>query len=359
MSMSRQSVISKTLKFKKLFLSSIGAIICSGSTGVIMALNGYGAWALVGQQLVNSIVTCVILWFTSGWKPKLMFSFKRVKELFSFGWKVLCSSLLDTIYLNLYNLVIGKIFYSKTLGVYNKGEQFPKLIKTNVDGAIASVMLPVYAEKQEDKLKVKKMVKRSITTSAFIMFPMMFGLAAVAEPIVVILLTDKWLECVPFMQIMCFVYVFYPISTANLQALKALGRSDLFLKAEILKKILGIITLIITIPFGVYAMALAQIFVSIISTYINARPNHKLLDYKYFEQVKDVIPSFFISLLMGIIVYLFNFLSLNIYIKLFVEVLFGILFYLGVSWLLKIESFDYMLKMLKEFISKKEKRENM
>ena len=355
----QEAKISKTLKFKKLFLSSIGAIICSGSTGVIMALNGYGAWALVGQQLVNSIVTCVILWFTSGWKPKLMFSFKRVKELFSFGWKVLCSSLLDTIYLNLYNLVIGKIFDSKTLGVYNKGEQFPKLIKTNVDGAIASVMLPVYAEKQEDKLKVKKMVKRSITTSAFIMFPMMFGLAAVAEPIVVILLTDKWLECVPFMQIMCFVYVFYPISTANLQALKALGRSDLFLKAEILKKILGIITLIITIPFGVYAMALAQIFVSIISTYINARPNHKLLDYKYFEQVKDVIPSFFISLLMGIIVYLFNFLSLNIYIKLFVEVLFGILFYLGVSWLLKIESFDYMLKMLKEFISKKEKRENM
>ena len=194
--------ISKEMKFKKLFISSLGAIFCSGTIGILLAYMGYGVWALVAQQIVNQLASVIILWFTSGWKPKLIFSFKRLKGLFSYGWKILCSGLIDTLYKNSYNLVIGKVFNSETLGLYNKGEQFPKLISVNVDGAIGSVMLPAYSKEQDDKEKVKKMVRRAIVTSALIIFPMMIGLAATANSIVEILLTKKWNGCVIFMQIM-------------------------------------------------------------------------------------------------------------------------------------------------------------
>ena len=309
---------------------------------------------MVGQQIANSIATTIILWFTSGWQPKLMFSINRVKSLLSYGWKILCSALLDTIYQNIYNLVIGKFYSSSTLGNYNKGEQFPKLIAVNVDGAISSVMLPAYSKQQDRKDKLKKMVRRSIVTSSLLLFPMMFGLAAVAETVVKVLLTENWLGCVPFMQLLCIVYALYPISTANLQVIKALGKSDYFLKLEIIKKVIGLIVLIVTLPFGVLQMAIGQVLVAILSTFINAFPNRKLLNYNYFEQIKDLFPSLIISIIMFIIVYSFNFINLNMYILLIIQILVGVIIYFGLAYIFKLESLNYMIEILKSFLKKKE-----
>ncbi len=337
--------ISRNMNFKKLFFSSLGAIIVSGVTGIALAYLGYGPWALVWQQLSNSIAITIILWFTSGWRPKLMLSIERVKSLFSYGWKILCSSLLDTIYRNLYNLVIGRFYSSDTLGNYNKGEQFPKLIAVNVDGAISSVMLPAYSKEQENKDKVKKMVRRSIVTSSLFLLPMMLGLAAVAETAVRVLLTNNWLGCVPYMQLLCIVYALYPIHTANLQSIKALGKSDYFLKLEVIKKILGIVVLIITVPFGVYVMTLGQVVVAIISTFINSFPNRKLLNYSYKEQIKDIVPPLGLSLIMFAIVYLMNFLNINIYLLLVIQIIVGAVIYFGLAYFFKLESFQYVIKL--------------
>ena len=340
--------LSKDMKFKNLFFSSLGAIILSGTTGIVMAYLGFGAWALVAQQLSNIIVSTIILSFTSGWRPKLVYSLERVKVLFSYGWKIMCSSLIDTLYQNLYNLVIGKFYNSATLGNYNKGEQFPKLIAVNIDGAIGSVMLPAYAREQERKDKVKKMVRRAIVTSSLILFPLMFGLAAIAEPVVKLLLTDKWIGCVPYMQILCIVYALYPINTANLQAIKALGKSDYFLKLEIIKKIIGIIVLIFTVSHGVFVMAIGQVFVTILSTIINSFPNRKLLNYGYFEQIKDIFPNLFIAILMFIVVYIIGYLDFNnVFLLMLLQILVGAVFYMFLMSIFKLESYIYLLNIIK------------
>lgn len=345
--------ISKDLKFKKLFFSSFGAIIVSGTCGITLAYLGYGAWALVWQQLSNSIATTIILWFTSGWRPKIKFSLERVKGLFSYGWKILCSSLLDTIYQNLYNLVIGKFYTSETLGNYNKGEQFPKLVAVNVDGAISSVMLPAYSKEQDDRQKLKKMVRRSIVTSSLLIFPMMFGLAAVSEVVVKVLLTDKWLGCVPYMQLLCIVYAMYPINSANLQAIKAMGKSDYYLKLEVIKKIIGIVTLVITLPYGVYTMAIGQVLVAVLSTFINSFPNRKLLNYQYIEQVKDLLPSLIISIVMALVVYPMKFININNYLLLVLQIVSGSVIYFGLAYIFKLESLNYLIKMIKAKFKKK------
>lgn len=348
--------VSKNMKFKKLFYSNLGAILFSGAIGVFLAYKGYGVWALVAQQIIFNLLSTIILWFTSGWKPKFIFSFKRLGSLLSYGWKMLGSGLLDNIYRNIYNLVIGKVFNSQMLGLYNKGEQFPKLVTTNVDGAISSVMLPAYSKEQENKLRVKAMVKRSIVTSGFILFPLMFGLAACAKSAVVVLLTEKWLGAVPFMQMLCFVYMLYPISTANLQAIKALGRSDYYLKLEIIKKVIGIIVLILTIPYGIYVMTIFQVIVAIISVLINAYPNKKLLDYNLREQVRDLLPMLLISFVMFLIVYSLNYLSIPAILLLFIQILIGGVIYIGLSKLFNLEPFNYLIKMIKDYIMERKKR---
>ena len=274
------------MQFKRFFFSSMGAVLGSGILGIFLAFNGYGVWALVFQQLSNIIITCFILWFTVKWRPSLMFSIKRVKSLFSFGWKLLCSALLDTVFRNIYNLIIGRVYSSEQLGVFNRGQQFPQVIATNLDGAIQSVMLPMLSANNDKVDEVKKITRRSISMSAYILMPCMFGLAAIAKPLVEMLLTEKWLPCVPFLQLACISYALYPIHTANLTGINALGRSDIFLKLEILKKILTVINLVITIPLGISAMAIGQVIQGVISTFINAYPNKKLMNYSYLDDVE-------------------------------------------------------------------------
>ena len=331
------------MQFKKLFFSSLGAMLVSGTVGIVMAYTGFGVWALVAQQLTNQLLVTIILWFTVKWRPKLLFSFERVKGLFSFGWKLLVSSLIDTIYQNLRSLFIGKMFNPSMLGFYNRGEQFPELIVSNINGSIQSVMLPTLASQQDNRQRVKDMVRRSIVTSSFIIFPMMVGLAVIAEPLVKILLTEKWLPAVPFLQISCFVYALWPIHTANLQAINALGRSDIFLKLEIIKKILGLVILGVTVFYGVYAIALGGVVSGVVSTFINAYPNLKLLNYSYKEQWKDIIPSFLLALAMGGITYSIQWFGMTAWLTLIVQVCTGIIIYFGMAKIFKLECFTYLL----------------
>lgn len=351
----QNAVLIRNLEFKKLFKSSLWAVIISGSIGVVLAFLNFGIWSLVVQQLVNQIVISIILWFTVKWRPTFTFSIKKIRSLFVFGSNILVSSLINTLYTEIRTLLIGRIYSPITLGYYNRGEQFPKLIVSNIDGSIQTVMLPTLSAQQDNKDILKKIMRRAIGTSSFFIFPMMIGMIAVAEPLVSLVLTDKWLPAVPFLRIFCLSYALFPIHTANLQAINAIGRSDVFLKLEVIKKILGIIILIITIPLGVYAIAFGQVVSQIFSTFINASPNKKLLNYSYFEQIKDLLPSVLISMIMGGIVYSFNFLISNNVILLFTQLVVGIFSYLMLAIVFKIDTFNYIYKTIKQIIKSKKK----
>lgn len=349
----QNAFIARNMQFKKLFFSSTGAILISGTVGIYMAYAGFGVWALVWQQISNQLFITLILWFTVKWRPHLLFSLERVKGLFSFGWKLLVSSLINTIYQDLRSLIVGKMYALAMLGFYNRGQQFPKLLITNINGSIQSVMLPVLASHQENRPRVKEMMRRAIVTSSFIVFPMMVGLAVTAEPLVKLLLTDKWLPCVPFMQIFCAIYVLTPIHTANLQAINALGRSDIFLKLEIIKKIIGLSILSVTVFYGVYAIALGQVLSGVISSFINAYPNKDLLNYSYKEQWSDIYPSLLLSLLMGVVVYSFKWMEWSVLVTLIIQICVGAILYVAMAWMFKLECFRYLLSSLKDiFISR-------
>lgn len=344
----QHAYVSRKMIFKKFFISTSIGTIGSAIVGVWMAYNGYGVWALVTQQLLNTTVDTIMLWITVKWRPIFKFSFERLKNLYKYGWKMLCSGLIDAVYNELYGLAIGKIYTSEQLAYYNKANQFPKLITVNVNGSISSVMLPALSNEQDNKEKIKSMMRRTIKTSSFLLFPLMFGLAAVAEPLVKLILTDKWLPAVPLMQLLCISYALWPIHTVNLQAISAMGRSDIFLKLEIIKKIIGVIALLISIPFGIEVMVIVQIITSVISTFINSAPNRKLLNYNYGEQVKDILPALILSFIMAIIVICLNFLNIKIWLKLLLQIVLGGIIYIISAYLLKLEAFTYIIDMIKK-----------
>lgn len=351
----QQAYVSRNLIFKKFFFATLVGTIGAAVIGIVMALKGFGVWALVAQQLFNLTIDTIVLWITVKWRPKKMFSFKRLKEMFSYGWKLLVSALLDTTYENIRQLIIGKIYSPSDLAYYNKGKQFPNLIVTNINTSIDSVLLPTMASEQDDKQRVRKMTRRAIKTSIFIMAPLMMGLAFTANNIITLLLTEKWLECVPYMFIFCITFMFYPIHTANLNAIKAMGRSDLFLKLEIIKKIVGVILLICTMKISVMAMAISLLINGLLGQIINSWPNKKLLNYSYFEQLKDIIPSILLALFMGIIVYMIGMSNMPILLELVIQVIIGAIIYILGAKILKIDSFDYLLSLLKKVLNRNRK----
>jgi teichuronic acid exporter len=351
----QNAVIARNFLFRKLFVSSVGAVLLSGIVGITMAYMGYGVWALVGQQLTSIIALCIIMWFTVKWRPKLLFSLKRVKELFSFGWKILASSLVDVTYTNLSILIIGKLYPAGMLGYYTKGQELPNALVSNANSSILAVMFPAYARYQDNRPMVKQIMHRALVTSAFLIFPLMVGLAAIAEPLVKLLLTEKWLMCVPFLQIFCAFYALWPIQTANLQAINALGRSDIFLKLEIIKKIIGLSLLAVTIPIGIYAMALGMVVTGIVATLVNAYPNKLLLDYGFMEQWKDLMPVLILSLIMFGVAYSVLFLGLSSGATLLLQIGVGVVVYVGLAWLLRLESLMYVINTVKEYFSGRKK----
>lgn len=346
----QNSVIAKKMQFRRLFFSSMGGAFASGIIGIILAYNGFGLWALVAQQIANNAFICIILWFTVKWRPEFRFSFERLKKLFGFGWKLLCSSIVYTCSVQLYSLVIGKNFSSTDLGFFNRGETFPSIITNNVDGAVQSVMLPAMSSHNEKVEEVKAITKRTITTGTYLLMPLMFGMAAVSKNMVLLLLTDKWLDCVLYVQLACFCFALYPIHTTNLTAMNSMGRSDLYLYLEIIKNAFSIFVLVITIPFGLKWIAIGRVISGIIGTFINTYPNKKLLNYGCFEQWKDVLPSILLSAFMGSCVYLIGKLISSPILGLIIQVLSGAAIYILLSAILKNKSFIYISNILKEYL---------
>ena len=353
----QQAYVSRTMQFRYFFLATLGATIASAAAGIGLAVIGYGVWALVAQKLVNIVIDTTVLWFTVKWRPKFIFSFHRLKGLFSYGWKLLVSALLDTVYNNLRQLIIGKYYTKEDLAFYNQGEQFPKIIINNINTSIDSVMLPTMSKAQDNPARVKQMTRRAVKISTYIISPMMMGLAFCAETIVRLILTDKWMPCVPFLQIFCITYMFYPIHTANLNAIKAMGRSDLFLILEIIKKVIGLAIMFSTIWFGVMVMAYSLLLTSVVSQIINSWPNKKLMDYGYLEQLKDILPGILLAVFMGICVKLIEFLPLDLplIVTLILQILVGGTVYILLSELFKLESFEYLLNIAKSFFNRKRK----
>lgn len=344
----QQAYVYRHMIFKRFFFSTLGGTIASAILGIVMAYAGFGVWALAAQYVSNTAIDTLILWITVPWRPKKRFSWTKLKSLLSYGWKLLVSALLDTGYTSLWNLLIGKVYSSADLSFYDQGSKYPKAIIGTISNSIDSVLLPTMSIVQDDRAQIKSMTRRSIVTSVYVMAPLMMGLAGCAEPLVSLILTDKWLPCVPYMRIFCITYMFWPVHSANLNAIKAMGRSDLFLRLEILKKIIGIGLLLCTMRISVMAMACSLLISSVTSQIINSYPNWKLLNYRYMEQLRDILPSILLAVIMAAAVGEVPLLGYGNVLTLCIQIPLGAVIYVAGSAIFRLESFRYLLNMIED-----------
>ncbi len=350
----QQAYVSRTMQFRRYFLSTILGNTISAAVGIGLAYGGYGVWALVAQTLLAALVNGIVLWFTVKWRPQLKFSFKRFKALFSYGWKIFTASIIKVIYNDLRSLVIGK-FSPADLAFYNKAQSFPQLIDSNVEGTIDSVLFPAISKKQASVDEMRAMLRRAIKTTSYILIPLLVGLSATSKPVILILLTEEWAPSIPLMQILSFSFVFAPMEIENLQAIKATGRSDIVLKLEIIKKVVGILLIIVAIPYGVTAMAISAVIVAVFSAIVNAIPNKKLLGYTFKMQVKDILPTLLLSFAMFAATFPISYLDINIWLMLIIQVIVGVVVYVALSVIFRVESFKYILGLLKGFLKRGKK----
>jgi polysaccharide biosynthesis protein len=325
----QQALFTIKIDFKSQAKVTLSATIISGIVGVVLAYQGYGVWALVWQGVVLSLVRMGLLWLMSKWRPTTGFSKSSFNYLFGYGSKLLASGLLDTIYNNIYPIVIGKFYTPAQLGNYSRALSFAQLPSSNITSILQRVTFPVLSTIQDDIPRLQANYRRLLKLSAFIIFPLMMGLAAVAFPMIRIILTPKWEGCSLYLQIICFALMWYPIHAINLNLLQVKGRSDLFLRIEIIKKIVGVCIMCITIPLGITAMCIGMVASSLISLFINTYYTGKLIDIGYLKQMRGLLPILFNSLLMGSMVYLFIQLFNNDFVKLIIGVFIGAISYIG------------------------------
>ena len=325
----QQALFTIKIDFKSQAKVTLSATIISGIVGVILAYQGYGVWALVWQGVVMTSARMALLWLMSKWRPTTGFSKSSFNYLFGYGSKLLASGLLDTIYNNIYPIVIGKFYTPAQLGNYSRALSFAQLPSSNITSILQRVTFPVLSTIQDDIPRLQANYRRLLKLSAFIVFPLMMGLAAVAFPMIRIVLTPKWEGCSLYLQIICFALMWYPIHAINLNLLQVKGRSDLFLRLEIIKKIVGVCIMCITIPLGITAMCIGMVVSSLISLFINTYYTGKLINIGCLKQIRDLLPILFNSLLMGSMVYLFIQLFNNDFVKLIVGVFIGAISYIG------------------------------
>lgn len=384
----QHAFVSKTMQFKKYFFASFTGTVVSGVVGIILAfvITAYtgnpllGAWALIAQKLTDQIIDTVFLWFSVKWRPNFVFSFKKLKGLYSYGWKILASAFIDTIYKEINTLVIGKMYTSKDLAFYNKGNTYPALIMSNLNKTIQHVLFPALASHQDDVEKVKSMTRRAMKTSSYLVFPAMMGFAAISEAFIYILLGEKWMAIVPFVWIACFNYAIWPIHTTNLQAIQAMGKSGTFLVAEIIKKVSNLIFLGCGIALAMYMtaknpdftttnsvimIALTSVLAEIVCVFVNAWPNKKIIGYGLWQQLADVLPAIILSVLMGAVTFGVGFIPFESFIaskglcsavELIAQIVSGVATYVLLSKIFKVESFGYILSTLKEFLKNRKNK---
>lgn len=342
----QNAILTRKMLFSKSFMITLPSTIISGASGIYLAYAGCGIWALAWSSLVGSFSANILRWFIIGWKPKFAFSFSRLKELFKFGSNVLISSLIDKFFTNIYGLLIGKFYTKEDLGHYNRGSHIPQIVMGTLQGSIASVLFPALSKTQDDIVLLKDLVKKSIQSASLIVFPAMFLLAATSDSLVLILFSEKWKFAVPFMQIACISYAFWHLHATNLQVILALKRSDLFLKMEILKKVLMLICIALTLPFGVIWLALGKIILTPLSFIINAYPNKKLINYNIFEQIKDFSPALTCATIAFIFSYVLKYFLENIYLLFSVQCIIFVLIFMALSYFFNIPLFKTSTKKI-------------
>lgn len=297
------SIVLKKLQFRKSFVGNVLGISVSAILGIVAALCGYGVWALVIQYISNRIIVTISFYFLIRWLPKLEFSIKSMKELFSYGWKLMATSMLSTLSVDIYSLVIGKSFSKTQLGTYDTGVKIPANLGNTVSTTIGTVLFPAFSKIQNNTSQIKNYLKKANQLSTFLVFPLLYFVAAMAEPLVKIIFTEKWIEAVPFLQIACFMYSFYPLHLANLQVTKAVGRTDLGLYIELGKKCLDIVMLLLTVRLGIHWVALGLAFSTFCALWINIEPIKKIINYSTIQQLQDIFPSWIICVVTAIIMY--------------------------------------------------------
>lgn len=350
----QQAYVSKRMEFKKFFFSTLGGTIVSAIIGIVMAYTGFGVWALVGQYLTNTAIDTIVLWFSVRWRPSFCYSSGRMKGLFSYGWKVLVTSLLITIHGDLQNLIIGKKYTPQDLAYSEKGRQFPALIASNINTSISKVLFPAVSEFQDNIASVKSMTRRAIGVGTYLLSPILFGMFAIADNLVSVLLTDKWVPCVPYLRILCIVFWLQPIQTASIQAMKALGKSGMYLRLEIIKKIFGVIILLTTVLLSksVLLIIIGSLISEVISTLINWPTNKKLLSYTYMEQLVDIAPASLISIIMALCCIGGSYLVSNKILALAVQVIIGVIVYLFLSVVVKDKNYIYIKDTIRGIVQR-------
>ena len=343
----QQAYVARNMLFKRFFFSTLAGTIGGAVAGIVMAYYGFGAWALIAQMLLNNFLGTAILWITVKWRPKWKFSFSKLMSLINYGWKILVAGLVVSLYNNLAQLIIGKKYSSEDLAYYNKGKQFPTLIMESVNSSLDSVLFSTLSKEQRDIEKVRDLTRKSIQLSSYLVCALMFGFAACAELFVKVVLTDKWLFAVPYIRIFCLILAIHPIDTANLNAFKALGKSNMYLTLELIKKGVGIVLLLISIPFGINAMLGSLMLSAILNIIINTWPSKRLLGYSLFKQIKDFIPSMLLAIIMFVIVYLIGKIPGNAVLILGLQLLMGAVIYISLSWLFKNSAFKYVVNFIK------------
>ena len=347
---------SSNLQFKKFFFSTIVGTIISAFVGIYMAINGYGAWALVAQQMTNSLLDTLILYLTTKYRIIFKVSFKKLKSLFSYGWKIFVSSIISVIYDQINPLIVGVKYTSKDLAYYSKGQSYPGLINSTISDTLQSVLFPIMSKVQDNKEMVLSVTRKYIKVASYVIFPMMIGLFSVSDIFVEVVLTEKWLPIVPYIQIFCFSYMLNIIQVGNLQAIKAIGRSDITLILEIVKKsfYLIIIILFVILSKNPIVLALSSIVCTVFATVVNTYPNRKLLGYKYKYQLNDLLPNLIISIIMGIVVYLIKYIQISKVLILILHVFIGIIVYILLSKFTKNENLYYLIDYVRSYFRKRD-----
>lgn len=343
----QRALLTVRIDFKTQAKASLSAAVISGCIGIVLAYSGFGVWALVVQQLLNLSVNTLLLWIFSKWRPIAVFSWDSFHELFAFGSKMLASGLLDTLYRNIYPIVIGKLFSASSLGHYTRAQQFSEFPSSNITGIIQRVTYPVLCGIQDDMERLTNVYRKFLKLSAFVIFPFMMGLSAVAKPFINISLGSQWEFCGQLLQVICFAMMWYPIHSINLNLLQVKGRSDLFLRLEIIKKILGITVLCITAPFGLIVMCYGQIFNSIVALAINTYYTGKLINVGFIRQMKDLLPTILLSLTMfGTILLVNGFIESNMY-RLIIGIMVGIVVYVSGSYIFKFKELQTLFSLIR------------
>ncbi len=352
LSVVQRAMLNKRIDFKsQTKITLIGSVI-GGFVGIAMALCGYGVWALVAYNLTASTFKTILLWVYNKWMPNFFFSIKSFKDLFNYSWKMLATDVINATWKELKNVVVGKFYSPAYLGQYTRSVQFAQLFSTNLTQVFQRVSFPVLSEIQDDSSMLKYVYRKIIKDSTFITFILMLGLAAISKPLIVILIGEKWLDAARYLPLICLSSMLYPLHAINLNMLQVKGRSDLFLKLEIVKKIIAIIPLAIGIIFNIYWMLVAEIVNSFICFYLNSYFSGPLLGYSTSSQIKDILPSLGVAVLVAIPVFLFSFIPLSYYVLLPIQCILMCLLTILICHLLKIEEYFDIIQIVKPYLTK-------